>query len=213
MLNMPVGEGCELRLAPITVSKSDAITTLVKKMIVENVGAVVVVEEGMPIGIITEKDVLAKVIKPKKDMELTRAGDVMSQPLISLEFDHTMEEALNLIRKHDIRRLVVTKESAFFGLVTERRFLETAFLPLPSPTVSLESSVIRDNLTHPKNGENNRKLAAFCREPKAYVELRRAGVRGDIFKVLVDLKTSGVLSFEDGKYITTQPALKILDAL
>jgi len=46
MLNFPVGEGCELKLAPITVSKSASAATLVKKMIKENVGAVVVVEDG-----------------------------------------------------------------------------------------------------------------------------------------------------------------------
>jgi CBS domain-containing protein len=128
MLNFTVEEGCELKLAPITVSKSDSATTLVKKMIEENVGAVVVVEEGRPIGIVTETDLLDKVIKPLKDMNLTLAGDMMSQPVISLEFDRPMKEAVELLRKHNIRRIVVTKDGAFFGLVTERRFLEIAFL-------------------------------------------------------------------------------------
>jgi len=39
-----------------------------------------------------------------------------------------MKEAMELMRKHNIRRVVVTKEGAFFGLLTERRFLEAAFL-------------------------------------------------------------------------------------
>ena len=128
MLNFPVEEGCELKLAPITVSKSDSAATLVKKMIKENVGAVVVVEEGGPIGIITETDLLDKVIKPLKDMNLTLAGDMMSQPVISLEFDRPMKEAIDLLRNHNIKRVVVTKDGAFFGLVTERRFIEIAFL-------------------------------------------------------------------------------------
>lgn len=128
MLNLPVGEGCELKLAPITVSKSDSATTLIKKMIAENIGAIIVVEEGRPIGIITETDLLDKVIKPLKDLNLTLAGDMMSQPVISLEFDRPMKEAIDLLRKHNIKRIVVTKDGAFFGLVTERRFLEIAFL-------------------------------------------------------------------------------------
>jgi len=52
----------------------------------------------------------------------------MSQPVISLEFDRPMKEAVELLRKHNIKRIVVTKDGAFFGLVTERRFLEIAFL-------------------------------------------------------------------------------------
>jgi len=97
-------------------------------MIKDNIGAVVVVEKGRPVGIITEKDLLEKVIKPLKDMDLTLAGDTMSKPLITIESDRPMKEALELMRKHNIRRLVVTKEGALLGLVTERRFLEVAFL-------------------------------------------------------------------------------------
>ena len=133
MLEIPVGEGCELKLAPITVSKSVSATTLVEKMIEENVGAVVVVEEGRPIGIITETDLLDKVIKPLKDLNVTLAEDIMSEPVISLEFDRPMKEAIELLRKHNIKRVVVTKDSTFLGLVTERRFLEITFLGLKSP--------------------------------------------------------------------------------
>ena len=128
LLNFPVEDGCELKLAPITVSKSDSAVTLVNKMVKENVGAVIVVEGGRPIGIITERDLLDKVIKPLRDMNLTLAEDIMSRPIISLEFDRPMKEAIDLLRKYNIKRIVVTKDGAFFGLVTERRFLEIAFL-------------------------------------------------------------------------------------
>ena len=117
-----------MRFEPIAVSMSDSATTLVEKMIKDNIGAVVVVEKGRPVGIITEKDLLEKVIKPLKDMDLTLAGDMMSKPLITIESDRPMKEALELMRKHNIRRLVVTKEGTLLGLVTERRFLEVAFL-------------------------------------------------------------------------------------
>ncbi|MCJ7635557.1 CBS domain-containing protein [Candidatus Bathyarchaeota archaeon] len=128
MLNIPAGEGCELKLEPITVSMSDSATTLVEKMVKDNTGAVVVVDRGMAVGIVTEKDLLEKVIKPLKDMDQTLVRDVMSKPLISIEYNRPMKEALELMRKHNIRRMVVTKEGAFLGLITERRFLELAFL-------------------------------------------------------------------------------------
>jgi len=130
MLSIPTGEACELKLAPITVSPSDSATVLVKKMIKENVGAVVVVEEGRSVGIITEKDLLEKVVRPMKDMDRTLARDLMSKPVISIEFDRLMKEAMELMREHNIKRIVVTKEGAFLGLITERRFLEIAFLAI-----------------------------------------------------------------------------------
>ena len=128
MLNVSVGEGCDVKLAPITVSLSDSVTSMVKKMILENVGAVVVVEGDKPVGVITERDLLEKIIGPKREMNLTLASDVMSKPVISIEFDRPMKEAMELMRKNGIRRVVVTKEGAFFGLLTERRFLEIAFI-------------------------------------------------------------------------------------
>jgi CBS domain-containing protein len=63
-----------------------------------------------------------------KDMNRTLAGNMMSQPVISLEYERPMKEAIDLLRKHNIKRIVVTKDGAFFGLITERRFIEIAFL-------------------------------------------------------------------------------------
>jgi CBS domain-containing protein len=128
MLSISVGEGCEVKVAPITVSLSDSVTSMVKKMVLENVGAVVVVEGDKPVGVVTERDLLEKIIGPKREMNLTLASDVMSKPVISIESDRPMREAMELMRKNGIRRVVVTKEGAFFGLLTERRFLEVAFL-------------------------------------------------------------------------------------
>jgi len=125
MFNVPVGKAAR---APVTVSTSEPASIVVKKMIKEDIGAVVVVEKGKPVGLITEKDLLERVIQPRKDLNLTLAGDVMSKPLISIEFDRPLKEALELMQKHDFRRLVVTKKGALHGLVTERRLLEAAFL-------------------------------------------------------------------------------------
>ena len=72
---------------------------------------------------------------------------------------------------------------------------------------------IRERLNHSKNGANNRKLLAHCRVPRTYGELSGAGVKGDLFKALVELKNAGALAFLDGKYVATQEALEILDSL
>jgi CBS domain-containing protein len=126
LLNLPVQTN--MRLTPPTVSPSDVISTVVDMMIKENIGAIIVVDQDKPVGIITERDVLEKVVKTEKNLELMTAGEVMSQPLISIEADRPMRKALELMRKHNVRRLAVTKGGSLIGLATERRLLEVAFL-------------------------------------------------------------------------------------
>lgn len=126
LLNLPVQTN--MRLTPPTISASDPISIAVDKMIKENIGAVIIVEKNQPVGIITEKDVLERVVKPQKDLGLTLAQEVMSKPLISIEANQPMKKALELMRKHEIRRLPVTKKGALIGIISERRLLEVAFL-------------------------------------------------------------------------------------
>jgi glycosyltransferase involved in cell wall biosynthesis len=95
-------------------------------MIKEDIGSVIVVDDHTHLGIITEKDLLERVIKSQKNPELTLVRDVMSQPLITIEADHPINEALELMRRHNIRRLAVTDNGVLIGLTTERRLLEVA---------------------------------------------------------------------------------------
>jgi len=115
-----------MRSAPPTVSPSDTTSTVMDLMTKENVGSIVVVEKDQPVGIITEKDILQRVIRPGKNLELTLAKDVMSEPLVTIDAARTIADALETLRRHKIRRLIVTREGALVGLTTERRLLEIA---------------------------------------------------------------------------------------
>ncbi len=70
-------------------------------------------------------------------------------------------------------------------------------------------------LNHPKDGDRNRKLLAFCSIPKTYNEMERgSNVKGSgLFKSLVELKKSGAIAFADGKYFATPAGLEILQTL
>ncbi len=113
-----------MRPAPPTVSSLDAVSTVMDLMAKENVGSIVAVENNQPVGIITEKDILQRVIKPGKNLELTLVKDVMSKPLVTIEAERTIADALEALHKHNIRRLIVTRKGALVGLTTERRLLE-----------------------------------------------------------------------------------------
>ena len=122
ILNSPVS--MSMRQKPVMVSLLQPVSGLAYMMIKENIGAVIVVEKDRPVGIITEKDILDRVVTPGKDVYKTLAKDVMSMPVITIEASSLLKEALELIKKKKIRRLVVIEEGSIVGLVTERRLLE-----------------------------------------------------------------------------------------
>ena len=112
---------------PITCTLDDSISSLLAKMVIHDIGAIIVVKEEVPIGIITEKDILERGILKDKDVYKTQANEIMSTPLITIEHDRSIKEAIELMKKHNIRRLAVIDNRALVGLVTERR-LSIAFL-------------------------------------------------------------------------------------
>ena len=113
-----------MRHSPLIVPPSETVSSLMFKLVNEDIGAAIVVDDGKAVGIITEKDLLERVIMSGKDVYKTRANDVMSTPLISIEADRSIKEALELMRKNKIKRLAVIKNGSLVGLVTEKRLLD-----------------------------------------------------------------------------------------
>jgi len=113
-----------MRSPPVTALFSDTISHVAEKMISNNIGAVIVMSGGAPAGIITERDIIEKIIRAHKDPTKTRAQDIMSSPLISIEVNKSIRDALELMRNKKVRRLAVTREGRIIGMVTERRLLD-----------------------------------------------------------------------------------------
>lgn len=109
-----------------TVSPLDVASTVMDLMAKENAGATVVVENNQPVGIVTARDILQRVLKLGKNVELTLVRDVMSKPLVTIEAERTIGDALEMLERNGIRRLVITRKGALVGLTTERRLLLVA---------------------------------------------------------------------------------------
>ena len=108
-----------------TVRPSDSVSNVAKIMVENNVGAVIVADGKKPIGIITEKDILNRVVNAQKDLAQTLAKDVMSTPLVTIDIKQTANLALEIMQHHNIRRLVVVRGETLAGLLTERRTLKS----------------------------------------------------------------------------------------
>ena len=111
------------RSPPVTVLFSDSVSSVVDKMLTHDIGAVIVMSGGRPVGIITERDVLERVVKAHRDPDKTYANTIMSSPIISIDSSKSLRDALTTMRDRHIRRLAVMKGGNLVGLVTERRVL------------------------------------------------------------------------------------------
>jgi len=98
-----------MRSPPVTALFSDTILFVTEKMVANNIGAVIVMSGGEPAGIVTERDIVEKVVRLHRDPAKTRAQEVMSSPLVSIEAGKSVTDALRMMRDKKIRRLAVTK--------------------------------------------------------------------------------------------------------
>lgn len=114
-----------MRRPPVTTLFSDTISSIAEKMVSKNIGAVIIMSGGTPTGIVTERDIVEKIVRARRDPNKTRAQEIMSSPLLSIEVDRSIADALGLMRKRKTRRLAVTRKGRLVGIVTERRILDS----------------------------------------------------------------------------------------
>jgi len=84
------------------------------------IGSIIITERGQPIGIVTERDMLERVVSQCRDPCNTRMREIMSTPLITIPREMGILEAMKKMIEHNISRLVVMKGDALLGIVSER---------------------------------------------------------------------------------------------
>ncbi|MEM2111566.1 MAG: CBS domain-containing protein [Candidatus Bathyarchaeia archaeon] len=108
----------------ITVEEEDTADKAARLMEKHNIGCVIVsTRDGKPIGIITEKDLVdrlvAKDIQPSKMM----VKDIMSAPLVTIDADKTITEAARRMSRLNVRRLGVMHKGNLAGIITSKDIL------------------------------------------------------------------------------------------
>jgi CBS domain-containing protein len=102
----------------VSVKGTMTIENAVKLMNDHDIGSLVVVERGKPAGIVTERDMLTRVLLTSIDPKKTKVSKVMSQPLIVGTTQMKLEEAVRLMIEHKIKKLPVTQDGNLVGLMT-----------------------------------------------------------------------------------------------
>ena len=109
----------EIMVSPVvTVDAETAIYEAAKIMGEKKIGSVVVTRDSKPIGIFTERDLLTKVIANGLDMRNMKVTVPMSSPLITVDEETSVKDAIILMAGRKIMRLPVVREEKLVGMVT-----------------------------------------------------------------------------------------------
>lgn len=102
----------------ITIESSAPVKKAAELMAKHNISCIIVIEEEKTIGIITERDMLKRVLLQFRDPRITRVKDVMSTPLITSKPKTDLREAVGLMNERRIKKLPVVENGQLSGLLS-----------------------------------------------------------------------------------------------
>jgi CBS domain-containing protein len=96
---------------PITANLKTTIIELAQMMKTYSIGSIILVEDNKPFGIVTERDLVWRIIASEKDYHTLNASDVSSRPVLTIFENEEIEHAIEYMKEHKVRRLVVVNEN------------------------------------------------------------------------------------------------------
>jgi len=101
-----------------TISPGASVFEAVQKMAERNIGALVVVENGKVVGVVTERDYARKVALMARTSRDTPVRDIMSAPVMYVRPSQTNEECMALMTENRLRHLPVMEDERMVGLIS-----------------------------------------------------------------------------------------------
>jgi len=108
----------------VKVTVDDTVFGASKVMAEKQRGYALVLKEGRPVGIVTERDLVWKVVAKEMDPSKVKVGEIMASPLITVDPDADLSIAAEIMEKSHIRRLPVARGDILYGVVTTRDIVQ-----------------------------------------------------------------------------------------
>ncbi|HZW84971.1 MAG TPA: CBS domain-containing protein [Nitrososphaerales archaeon] len=118
VLDLPAGSIARRDLA--TVDENDSVLNASKVMVEKSRGSVLATRSGDPIGILTERDILRKVVAMSLDPKSVKVKEVMTSPPITIDQSKPLRDAIDLMVRKGLRRMLVTENGKIVGIFTMR---------------------------------------------------------------------------------------------
>lgn len=101
-----------------TTSLEDSVYEAIRQMGERNIGALVVMENGEIVGVLSERDYSRKVVLQGRTSRDTKVGEIISRPAISVRSKDGIEKCMQLMTSNRIRHLPVVDEGRLVGLIS-----------------------------------------------------------------------------------------------
>lgn len=105
----------------VVCNVNDDINSISNKMLINDVGLVLVCDRNRVVGIITDRDIACRVFSNELDPNIT---DYMTRNIISVDIDDSVYDVLDLMSKNRIKRIVVTDSNRVVGVLSISDLLE-----------------------------------------------------------------------------------------
>lgn len=103
---------------PRTVDAGDTVVEAARQMRDGDFGSVLVLRDGRVEGIVTDRDIAVRAVAEGRDPESTQVSEIYSTGVATLEPSESIEEAVQTMRQHDIRRLPVVENGRPVGILS-----------------------------------------------------------------------------------------------
>ena len=131
-----------MRREILSTNHDTSVQEAAEQMQDHGVGSLLVKNGKAAVGILTETDIVQKVVAEGMDPATTLVGDVMSTPLITVEAKQSVVDADEMMERHHIRHLVVSEKGKVVGVVSVRDLLFPLQYLLAFADVDLEKASV-----------------------------------------------------------------------
>ncbi|MGZ5510363.1 MAG: CBS domain-containing protein, partial [Nitrososphaeraceae archaeon] len=136
----------------VTADENSSIAEAVKVLQSKDVEIILVTSNGRYVGIVTDSDILEKVVMKGEDSDLVFLKSIMTSPIITLPSSSTVRQAIKVMRAHKIKHLPVTdstnnddEEKKIIGTVTQEYLAEVIRIAVIEKTFRSYRKIIREH--------------------------------------------------------------------
>jgi CBS domain-containing protein len=104
---------------PRSIGATASVVEAARLMREQHIGSLPITDGEKLVGMITDRDITTRVVAEAADPKVTSVEDVYSRDLVSVEPDNDLQEALQLMARHQVRRLPVVENDRLVGIVAQ----------------------------------------------------------------------------------------------
>jgi CBS domain-containing protein len=124
MMKFPSNVGDAMSSPVITVDGETNVRDSAKLMTDKGIGSLIVLGDGKPVGIVTKRDMIKRVVSECKDPCGTKIRGIMTSPVITTSKDVGILSAMRTMREHQISQLLVLDGDRMVGVISERDLIK-----------------------------------------------------------------------------------------